>query len=162
MRLRSIGKPGAGDRAGAERIVVRGFVGGSQADGVALELLDHRQQVMRDGRRLRRLRVGVRAVNGIPCAARQARERVAQVERARRQGRNELPLPHPVHRHRHVVAAARGVQAAGDVLAAGLLDQALDVEEQVLVGAVVENFADAVERDAVERRPQGPRVVARK
>ena len=50
---------GAGDGARPERIPVRPVVGGPQPLGVALELLDHRQQVVRDRRRLRALRVRV-------------------------------------------------------------------------------------------------------
>ena len=129
---------------------------------VALELLDDRQQVVRDRRRLRRLRVRVRAVDRFGVALGQRDQRLAQVHRRFGEPGDRLPLTHPVHRHRQVVAAARGVQPAGDVLAAGLVDQPLDVEEQVLVGAVVEHFAHAIEGDAVERVAERARVRARK
>ena len=131
---------GAGDGAGAERVAVGRLERRRQPRGVALELLDHGEQVVRDRRRLRRLGVGVRAVDGVLVAVGQHQQRLAQVERRRRHRRDELALPHPVHRHVDVVAAARGVQAAGDVFVARLLDQALDVEEQVFVGAVVQHL----------------------
>ena len=73
---------------------------------------------MRDGARLRRLRVRVRSEHRVAMPIRQIDERGSQIEHARGQQRDELPLPHPVHRHVDVVAAARGVQAAGDVIAA--------------------------------------------
>ena len=153
-------KARAGDGAGAQRVEVRGLVGRCQAGRVALQLLDHRQQVVRHRRRLGRLRVRVGAVDRIAMPPGQVDERGAQLDRALRHRRDELPLPDAIHRHRDVVAAARGVQAAADVLACGLLDQALDEEEQVLVGAVVGDLAHGVERDAVQRRAQDPRVLA--
>ena len=43
----------------------------------------------------------------------------------------------------------------------GLVDQPLDVEEEVLVGAVVVDFAHAIEGDAVERVAKGARLLRR-
>ncbi len=43
----------------------------------------------------------------------------------------------------------------GDVLATGVAQQALDVEEQVLAGAVVGRAPHRVELDAVEGGSQG-------
>ena len=140
--------------------MIGGLEGGREPNGVALELLDDRQQVMRDRRRLRRLGVGVRAVDRF-------RVTPGQRDAARRAGPASLrrvprglPLQHAVHRHRQVVAAARGMQPAGDVLAAGLVDQPLDVEEQILVGAVVAHRAHLIEGDAVERVAERARVRA--
>ena len=111
-------KAGAGDRAGAERVLVGAGIGGPQPGGVALELLDHRQQVVRDRRRLRRLGVRVRRKDVVAVARREVEQHVAQPERPVGQRQHQLALPHPVHRHVDVVARARGVQPAGRVLAA--------------------------------------------
>jgi len=46
------------------------------------------------------------------------------------------------------------MQPAGDVVAAGLDEQALDVEEEILVSAVVRGGSDVVERDGRERVPE--------
>ena len=108
-----------------------------EADGVALELLDDRQQVVRDGRRLRALRVGVHGEDRLAVTIDEVQQRTAQVEAGGRQAENELPLPHPVHRHVDVVPAARSMQPAGGILAACCDDQSLEVEEQIFVGAVV-------------------------
>ena len=128
---------GPGDRAGAERILVGARVRGAKPDAVALELLDDRQQVMRDRRRLRGLRMGVRGEHVLAVRVRQIDQHLAQPDGAGQQRQNHAPLLHPVHRHVDVVARTRGVQPAGGVLAAGLDDQALDVEEQIFAGAVV-------------------------
>ena len=101
-------------------------------------------------RGLRRLRVRVRGKDGLAVPVGEIDQGRAQLEHTRRQQRHELALPHPIHRHVDVVAAARGVQPAGDVLAAGVAEQPLDEEEQVLARAVVRDTADRVERDAVE------------
>ena len=154
-------EPRAGDRARAERILVGRIVRSAEPRTVAFELFNHGQQVVRNGRRLRRLGVSVRPVYGGGVTLGKREERVTQVECGDRQRDNELPVPHPVHRHVDVVAAARRVQAAGHVFVAGLLDQPLDIEEQVFVGAVVEHFADAVEGDAVERVAESPGISAR-
>ena len=93
--------------------LVRSYAAFSR-DRVALELLDHRQQIVRDGGRLRRA--------ACACARRRTvsrwrvrRGRAASArssKRRRRQAEDELALPHPVHRHVDVVAAA-GRCAAG-------------------------------------------------
>ena len=106
--------------------------------------------------------MGVRAVDRGGVALGQREQRLTQIQRGARQPGNELPMPHPVHRHVDVVAAAGRVQTAGDFLVARLLDQALDIEEQVFVGAVVEDFADALEGDAVEGGAERPRISALK
>ena len=126
-------KAGAGDRARAERAAVGRRERRPQAAGVALELLDHRQQVMGDRRRLRRLRVRQRGEQRLAVAIGQLRSSASRRSNvASTSDEDELPLPQPVHRHVDVVAAARGVQPAGRVLAARLDDQPLDVKEQVL------------------------------
>ena len=114
-----------------------------QPHGVALELLDDRQQVVRDRRRLRPLRVRVRRRTPSRGAGRRARAgwRAARASPSC-SAEDELALPHPVHRHVDVVAAAGGVQPAGDLLAAAVDQQALDVEEEILVGAVVGDVRD--------------------
>ena len=151
-------EPGAGDRAGAERVLVGARVGRFQPHGVALELLDHGLQIVSNGRDLRRLRVGVRREHRLPVAIGQRDERPAQVQRPFDHGEHQLPLRHAVHRHVDVVAGPRRVQPAGGILAAARDDQPLDVEEEILVGAVVLHLADLVERDAVERAPDGRRL----
>ena len=78
-------------------------------------------------------------------------QRAPQVERRREQAEDELALPHPVHRHVDVVAAARRVQTARHVVAARGDDEAFDVEEQILVRAVVRDLPHVVLRDRVER-----------
>ena len=103
-----------------------------------------RQQVVRDRGRLRALRVRVHGQNGFGIPIGEVQQRLAQLEGGGHEAQNELALPHPVHRHVDVVAAAGGVQAAGDVFAAGCDDQTLDVEEQILAGAVVFRAADVV------------------
>ena len=142
-------KPGAGDRAGAERIAIRRGVRGLQPHGIAFELLDDGEQVVRDGRRLRRLRVRVRRENRL------ARARSARSSRARRRPpplsttpQDHLPLPHPVHRHVDVVARARGVQPAGDLRAARLGDQPLDERR-----TGPRRCRRSVQPDLVERHP---------
>ena len=112
---RSIGKPVPGDRAGAERIAVRALVRAFSRDAVALELFDDGQQIVRDGRRLRALRVGVHREHRVPVRVDQFEQRAPQLEARGQKPEDELALPHPVHRHVDVVAAARGVQPAGDV-----------------------------------------------
>ena len=131
--------------------------------GVALELLDHAEQIMRDGRRLRRLRVRMRGENGLACAAiRQIdQRRSAAPARCAASSADELALADPVHRHVDVVAAARGVQPAGHLVAAGIADELLDIEEQVLARAVEGDAADTRRarccpgrRAACARRPR--------
>jgi hypothetical protein len=116
---------------------------------------------VRDRGRLRPLRVGVDGENRFAVRVDEAEQRGAQGEARRGQAEDELALAHPVHRHVDVVARARGVQPAGDVLAAGLDDQPLDVKEQVLVAAVVLDLANRVLRHPVERHPQRVRRLAR-
>jgi hypothetical protein len=147
-----MGKPGAGNRAGTERIPVGHRAGGAQPDGVALQLLDDRHQVMRDRRRLRRLRMSVRGKDVLGVPRREIEQRPAQRQRPVNQRQHHLALAHAVHRHVDVVAGAGGVQPSGDVLAALRHDQPFDVEEQVFVAAVVLHLANGVEIDGVERR----------
>ncbi len=47
------------------------------------------------------------------------------------------------------------MQPAGDVVSTRVHDQTLDVEEQILVGAVVREIAHVVLRDGVERGANG-------
>ena len=89
------------------------------------------------------------------CRLGEVQQRPAQREGRGEQAEDQLALPHPVHRHVDVVARARRVQPARHVIAAGLDDQALDVEEQVLVGAVVGDLPDRVLRHAVQGIAQG-------
>jgi hypothetical protein len=118
-------------------------------------------EVVRDGRWLRRLRVGVHREDSLAMPLGQVDQGPPQRDRALDQAEDAVALAHPVQRHVDVVAAARRVEAAGDVGAAGLLDDALGVEKQILVGAVVDDRADVVFVDGVERRPDGVRIVAR-
>src|SRR5262249_25596025 len=128
---------GAGNRARPERVAVRALEGRLQADTIALQLLDDGKEVVRDGARLSGLRVRGQGEDGVEVRLGEIQQRTAQGERAGEQRQYQLPLPHPVHRHVDVVARACRMQAAGDVIAACLDDQAFDVKEQVLVGAVV-------------------------
>ena len=80
-------KAGAGDRAGAERIAVGPVVGALQPRGVAFQLLDHAEQVVRDGRRLRALRVGVDGEYGFAMRVDQVEQRPAQLEGGGNQSR---------------------------------------------------------------------------
>ena len=87
------------------------------------------------------------------CRSARSSSARAQIERRAGEREDELALPHPVHRHVDVVAAARRVEPAGGVLAARLDDQALDVKEQILAGAVVRAPPQIVVlRHGVERR----------
>ena len=79
-----------------------------------------RQQIVRDGRRLRPLRVRVHREDVSRWRSARSSSASAQLERRGDQLEDELALPHPVHRHVDVVAAARRVQPAGDVVAARL------------------------------------------
>ena len=56
-------------------------------DGVALELFDDRQQVVRDGRRLRALRVRVDGENRVAMPIDEVEQRAAQLEAWRPAGR---------------------------------------------------------------------------
>ena len=152
------GKPGPGDRARAQRIAVRRLKRRLQSHGVAFELLDDGQQVVRHGRGLRRLGVRVRGHHRLEVLAGEVEQAGAQGEHAFVHRQDELPLAHPVHRHVDVVAAAGGVQPAGDLFAAGRGQQALDVEEEVLVGAVVGDVRDVVDRDGVQGFADASRV----
>ena len=95
------------------------------------------EQIMRDGRGLRRLRVGVRGEHRLAVLAGEVEQRPAQPRDSLEHAEDHLPLLHPVHRHVDVVARPRRVQPARGLLAAGLHDEPLDVEEQVLARAVV-------------------------
>ena len=89
-----------------------------------------------------------------------AAQRRAQRQRGVEQVEDEAALPHAVHRHVDVVAAAGGVQPPGHV-AGALGDQPLDEEEQILAGSVVRRAANRVAAhrgegvaDAARRRPR--------
>ena len=152
------GKPRSGDRARAQRITVRRLKRRLQSHGVAFELLDDGQQVVRHGGGLRRLGVRVRGHHRLAVPAGQVEQAGAQGEYPVVQRQDELPLAHPVHRHVDVVAAAGRVQPAGDFLAARGGQQALDVEEEVLVGAVVGDARDVFNRDGVQGFANASRV----
>jgi hypothetical protein len=55
-------------------------------------------------------------------------------------------------------AAAGGVQPAGDGLAAGAGHQPIDVKEEILVTAVVDDAAYLGQRNRIERFSQRPRI----
>ena len=126
---------------------------------VALELLDDAEQIVRERRRLRRLGMRVRGEQ----RARDAGD-ARSISTSRRSTLasinpdDELPLPQPVHRHVDVVAAARGVKPAGCVLAAGVDEEALDVREEILAGAVVGRLAYRGDGDRIERLADRTRV----
>jgi hypothetical protein len=149
---------GAGDGAGAKRVTIRAGERGLQACDVAFELLDDAQQVVRDRRRLRRLRVRVRGEDALAMLRSEIDQPGAQFDHRRHHCHDELPLPHPVHRHVDVVAAARGMEAARDVFSARFHEQTLDVEEQVLARAVVWRRANVAQGDRVEGIAQRPGV----
>ena len=121
---------------------------------------------MRDRGRLRRLRMRVEREDGLTVLPGQLDQGPPQAEARRQHGQDAEPLPHPVHRHVDVVAAPGGVQAPGDGLAAAPDEQAVDVEEQVLAGAVERGAADAAParqrpgRRAGFGRPRGTRCPA--
>jgi hypothetical protein len=121
-------------------------------------LFDDGQQIVGDRRRLRRLRVRVRRENRVAMRGGQIEQRRAQLDRRMQQRQDVLALPYPIHRHVDVVAAARGVQTTGDVLAAGGDEQAIDEEEEILTGAVVRRAADVGNRNRIERLADRSRV----
>ena len=103
-------------------------------------------------------------VNGedrVAVAIDHAQERPPELEGRGEQSQNELALAHPVHRHVDVVAAARRVQAAGDVVAARADDHPFDIEEQIFTAGIVFRAAELVLGDRVERRAQRMRVGGR-
>ena len=130
-------KPGAGNRARAERISVGPLVRGFQSRRVALELLHHRQHVMRDRGWLSALRVGVDGKDRFQMPLGQREQSPAEVECRADQRQDEFPLAHAVHRHVDVVPAACRVQPAGSVLAARSLDETVDVEKKIFAASVV-------------------------
>ena len=73
-------KPVPGDGARPERILVGVLVGGLEPRRVAFELFDDREQVVRDRRRLRALRVRVHGEDRV--AMRAARSRSDAADRA--------------------------------------------------------------------------------
>ena len=85
---------------------------------VAFQLLDHGEKVMSDRRRLGRLRMRVRGKHRLAVLRGEVDERLAQGQRGVREHRDELALPHPVHRHVDVVAAAGDPEPAGHIVAA--------------------------------------------
>src|SRR5207244_9130701 len=62
------GKTGAGDCAGPERVTVGALVGRLQPRGIAFELFDYGKHVVRDGGRLRPLRVRVNGEDRVAVA----------------------------------------------------------------------------------------------
>ena len=92
---------------------------------------------MGNRRRLRALGVRVDGEDRLAVPIGKIEQRAAQIEGRGGEAEHELALPHPVHRHVDVVAAARRVEPSGGILAAGLRNQTLDVEEEIFVGAVV-------------------------
>ncbi len=104
---------------------------------------------MRNGCRLRPLGVSVDGEDGFAMTCRKGQQRTAQIERGGEKIEDALALAHAVHRHIDIVAAARGVQAAGDILAASGGYQTLDMEEEVFASAVVGRHADVFLRDGI-------------
>ena len=147
-------KAGAGDGTGPKRVSVGREQRRLQADGIALELLDDGKQIVRHGRGLRGLRMCVHRHHGVAMLLGDVEQAVPQRQHTLMKCQDELPLPHPVHRHVDVVAAPRGVQAPGDIVAARGDEQSLHVEKQVLVAAVVGDLPDLVHVDAVEGQPE--------
>jgi hypothetical protein len=156
QRRRSLtidGKPGAGDRAGAERIAIGRRERGAQARDVAFALLDDAQQIVRDGRRLGRLRVGVRCEHGLAMRVGQFDQDAPERQRSIDDVEHHLPLQHAVHGHVDVVARPRRVQTARDVGSTCLRDQPFDIKEEILAGPVEGCRANVVQHDSVECLP---------
>ena len=159
---RSIGKAGAGDRAGAERVPV----GARRRPPAAAPCRARaaRSPPAGSARWSRAAPAACACARRRPSrgAARRDRSSAAAAPACRRAPRAmNSPLPHPVHRHVDVVPAARGVQAAGDVLAAAAGDQPLEIEEQILVGAVVgDRRAPASSEMPSSAARMRPRIVA--
>ena len=154
-------KPGAGNRARAERVAIGPLVGAFEPLGIALELLDDREQVMGDGGRLRPLGVRVNGEHGFQVAIHDVEQRATQLEARGEKPEDELALPHPVHRHVDVVAAPRRVQPSRHVFAGRSDDQAFDVIKQILAGRIVLRAANLVLRQRVECHAQRVSVVWR-
>ena len=161
MRARSIWKPGPGNRAGAERIPIGVGKGGLQSHRVTLELFDDGEQIVRDGCGLGALCMRVHGEHGFAMAVHEVEQRPAQVQRRGNELQQQLPLPHPVHGHVDVVAAARRVQASGRVFTARVDDQPLDVAEEIFVAAVVGDAANLGLGHGIERDADRMRVVGR-
>ena len=141
--------------------LVRSYAAFSR-DGVALELLDDREQVVRDGRRLRALRVRVDGEDRVAMAIGEIEQRRGAASKRRgEQAEDELALPHPVHRHVDVVAQRAVCSRPATSSPHACDDQALDVEEQILAGAVVRDAADLVLRHA-RRAPRAARARRRR
>ena len=99
--------------------------------------------------------------HGFAMAIDEIQQCAAQLERRGHQAKHKLALPHPIHRHVDVVARASGVQPPRHVLSSGTArfnDQALDVEEEIFIRAVVLDTPDIVERNRVERVANRPAV----
>ena len=87
--------------------------------------------------------------HGLAMTAREVEQRAPQLEAGGHQSEDELPLPHPVHRHVDVVrgfARCAGVPPTSSPHACD--DEPLDVKEQILAGAVVGDAADVGLGDA--------------
>ena len=161
MSCRSIGKPVPVIGARAERTPICRRESRPQPDRVALQLLDDRQQIVRERRRLRGLRVRQRREQRVAVASGKRDQSSPQLQRRVQHRQDELPLPQPVHRHVDVVAAARRVEAPGRLFAALPLDQSLDVEEQIFTCVVIGRRPYVVHRDRIERIAQRVRFVRR-
>ncbi len=108
---------------------------------------------MSHGGRLRALRVRVHGENGFGMPRGESQERPPQIQSGAQQRKDELALTHAVHRHIDVVAAARGMQASGNVLSAGRYQQTLDIEIKIFGLAVVGCVTQFIERNRIERFP---------
>ena len=125
---------------------------------VAFQLFDHGEKVMSDRRRLGRLRMRVRGKHRLAVLRGEIDERLAEGQRGAGEHGDELALPHPVHRHVDVVAAAGDPEPARHVVAAPHDEQTVDVEEQVFARMVVRRALDISKRDGIERVAQGARI----
>jgi len=109
---------------------------------------------------LRRLGVRVERQDRVPVLPGEPDEGLPQGEARAQHGQHAPPLPHPVHRHVDVVAAAGRVEAAGDGVAAAFDEQAIDIEEQVLARTVELRPAGVLDVDGVQAVAQGAGILA--
>jgi len=158
VRSRIDREPGAGDRAGAEGTEVGHVEGGAQAGGVALQLLDDRQQVVRDGDGC-----AAGCACGAPgsCPVLPGEPDEVSLKRGSRPARPARPA-----------AAASGTSScrcrcgcgpcggAGDGVAAAFDEQAIDIEEQVLARTVELRPAGVLDVDGVQAVAQGAGILA--
>ena len=119
-----------------------------QAVHVAQRQLDERGEIVAVGRRLRRLAVRIGDDDGFALALGDGEQGLDQREDARRAAPSSRSLSASLNtRVVDVVAAAPGMELAGDFDAQPADELALDVEEEVLVLARVD---EAVEVDGLE------------